>query len=114
MMAFLNRNPATAQLIGGAVSGVGQGAGAYFGAQEEAAGRREAAQLEIQAQREKRAAVAGSYTGLSGGLLRPSAGTTGTGFPSPGTRYDPQIYSGHYRYDPERGEVVFVRDTAAA
>ena len=97
-------------LVGGAVSGVGQGllSGQAAEAQAEAYNKRTEAQ--IAADKEKAATVAASHDGGMG-LLTPQTNTlNATPRPTPTERFDPRTYGGQWNWDPAQGKLVFTRN----
>jgi hypothetical protein len=111
---WIEKNP-TAATIGASTAIQGIGQGMMASGQAEAA--TEAAEASRRAEAEKLAGIRGSHEGMTG-LLNPSTvAATRAGQaprPTPGQRFDPSVYQGEYIYDPEKGRIIFVPNSAMA
>lgn len=104
ILGFIKENPAAAAIAGG---GVMQGLGSGLMAKGTADAATETAQMKIDAEKEKQAAISASHTGT--GLLRPGP-LDQTPRPKPNDRFNPASYGGKgsWVYDPTVGRIVWV------
>lgn len=104
ILGFIKDNPAAAAIAGG---GLVQGLGSGLMAKGTADAATETAQMKIDAEKEKQAAITASHTGT--GLLQPGP-LDQTPRPKPNDRFNPAAYSGKgsWVYDPTVGRIVWV------